>query len=167
MGGIRTRFAAAVVSMSLLFAIEASAAVPAVSSSGSSAAPGGASSSTSVVPRDNQRNCPGCHKYSHSAIKELSKITGVDARTLTEKYPQKTAWQIAKAMGKLDELKKAYLTDQKSFLDQLVSDGKITAGDRDKIYQDLSKRVEAIDGVHTVITGKPSYWPKMQARSES
>lgn len=94
----------------------------------------------------------------------LASLTGKDVETLTSQYPQKTAWQIAKQMGKLDELKKEFLAKHKSLLDKLAADGKITADDSAKMYADMEKRVAAIDGVNTVVLGRPGYRPQMKAK---
>jgi hypothetical protein len=95
-------------------------------------------------------------------MKQLSQITGISVNDLIAKYPQKTSWQIAYQLGKLDVLKSAVLADHKKMLDQLVKDGKITSADSTKIYADLQNRINAIDGKNTVILGKPSYMPKFK-----
>jgi hypothetical protein len=93
------------------------------------------------------------------ALKTLSGITGISVDDILNKYPQKTSWQIAKQLGKLDALKKGFLTNQKTFIDKLVSEGKITAADGTKVYADLQKRVAAIDGTSIVTLGRPGFKP--------
>jgi hypothetical protein len=96
-------------------------------------------------------------------MKQLSQITGISADDLHTKYPQKTSWQIAFTLGKLDALKIAVLANHKKMLDQFVKDGKLTSDDSAKMYADLQKRVSAIDGKNTVILGRPAYMPKSKS----
>lgn len=103
-----------------------------------------------------------CMKGSHGSMKQLSQITGISIEDLHKKYPQKTSWQIALQLGKLDALKSAVLAEHKKMLDTLVKNGKITSADSTKMYADLQKRINAIDGKNTVILGKPTYMPKFK-----
>jgi hypothetical protein len=96
------------------------------------------------------------------AYKVLSEISGISMGDLMERYPQKTAWQVAKQIGKLDPLKKAFLEKQKIFINRLIAEGKINTDDAAKIYADLQKRVAKIDGVGTVTLGKPGYRPQIK-----
>lgn len=104
-----------------------------------------------------QETAPGGHRHPHgfNAMSDLSKLTGMSEQQLMEKYPQKTAWQIAKSLGKLDELKKSFLETKRAELNELIKEGKLTADQAAKIYTELNKRVAAIDGVNTVIVGRP------------
>lgn len=103
-----------------------------------------------------------CHKHFGHAKSILAEITGKSVEELDKQYPQQTAWQIAKSMGKLSELKTAYLAKHKVFIDKLVADKKISAQDGAKMYADLQKRVNAIDGINIVIPGKPEFAPEKQ-----
>ena len=154
------RFAAAAVSAALIAAMGVSAAPAA-----SAASAGSASSGASAPASPGEHKCDGPHGRfgGHGAMRELAKLTGTEPAALAAKYPQKTAWQIAKQLGKMDELKKAVLASGKTRLDQLVSEGKVTAAERDRMFEDLSRRVAAIDGVNTVILGRPSYRPEKKA----
>ena len=100
--------------------------------------------------------------HAGGAMNILASITGMSVQDLTAKYPQKTAWQIAQSLGKLDELKTKFLSTQKTFIDKLVSEGKLTAADGGKVYADLQKRVANIDGKNTVILGRPGYRPEFK-----
>lgn len=104
-----------------------------------------------------------CHKEHHHhgfcEMELLSKISGKSVEEIESQYPQKTVWQIAKAMGKLDELKKSFLSEAREKIDKLVSEKKISSEDGEKIYADIEKRVSAIDGVNTVILGRPNFKP--------
>jgi hypothetical protein len=97
------------------------------------------------------------HMHGGHTMALLSEITGKSVSQITSQYPQQTAWQIAKSMGKLDDLKKAYLARAKVMIDRLVDDKKISADDGAKMYADLQKRVSAIDGINIVIPGKPGF----------
>lgn len=99
-------------------------------------------------------------------MKQLSELTGISVDDLRSKYPQKTSWQIALQLGKLDALKSAVLANHKKMLDQLVKDGKLTTDESKKMYADLQKRVSAIDGKNTVILGRPAYMPKSKGFGE-
>lgn len=144
------RISFAAVTLALLMTLSVSAATAPSASSGSSSA-----TSSQNAPQ-HKPHCGG----DFGAMKALSKITGTSVEDLTAKYPQKTSWQIAKKLGKLDALKKEYLAEKKAFLDKLTADGKMTADKAAKIYQELQKRVAAIDGVNTVILGRPSMRPE-------
>ncbi len=115
--------------------------------------------STSAVHRQVFGHCHGGH-----TMMLLSEITGKSVAQITSQYPQQTPWQIAKTMGKLDNLKKAYLARNKVMIDSLIEDKKISADDGAKMYADLQKRVSAIDGVNIVIPGKPGFKPQFQQR---
>lgn len=130
----------------------------AAAAAGSPSAASGASSSASSPAE--HRNHPGHGEL--AAMNILATLTGTDAKTLAERYPQKTAWQIARQLGKLDALKQEFLSQHKQLLDKLVSEGKITKEDNAKMYADLQKRVAAIDGNSTVILGRPGYRPQRQ-----
>ena len=124
-------------------------------------------SSASSVPQSGTSSSDRCHHRpggEYGAMNILASLTGKDVKTLASQYPQKTAWQIAKKVGKLDDLKKEFLAKHKSLLDKLAADGKITADDSAKMYADLQKRVAAIDGVNTVVLGRPGYRPQRQAQ---
>jgi hypothetical protein len=151
------RICAAAVMVAMLMSLGVSAA-----SAGSSSAPSSGASSSA-----GQSDPHNGHGYHHGgdfgALKSLSDLTGIKVPDLLDKYPQKTAWQIAKQLGKLDDLKKVFLAEQKTFLDKLVADGKVTADEGSKIYADLQKRVAAVDGTGTVTLGKPGYRPQHKA----
>jgi hypothetical protein len=102
------------------------------------------------------------HMHGGHTMGLLSEITGKSVSQITSQYPQQTAWQIAKSMGKLDNLKKAYLARAKVKIDSLIDNKKISANDGAKMYADLQKRVSAIDGVNIVIPGKPGFKAEMQ-----
>jgi hypothetical protein len=104
------------------------------------------------------------HGGDYGALTVLSKLTGISADELMSKYPQKTSWQIAKQLNKLDALKTGFLTAQKEFLTKLVTEGRITQEDSAKIFTDMQKRVAAIDGVNTVTLGRPGYMPHKKAQ---
>jgi hypothetical protein len=109
---------------------------------------------------------PRCHMRGHhdfGGMKLLSEISGKSVAEIESIYPQKTSWQAAKAMGKLDVLKKSYLTRARMSIDKLVQDKKVSAQDGTKMYADIEKRVAAIDGVDIVITGKPNFKPQFQS----
>lgn len=150
---ISKRLAVPAAAMALVTALS----VPAAAASASSA---------SSVPQSGTSSSARCHHHGggSGAMTILASLTGKDVETLTSQYPQKTAWQIAKQMGKLDELKKEFLAKHKSLLDKLAADGKITADDSAKMYADMQKRVAAIDGVNTVVLGRPGYRPQMKAK---
>jgi hypothetical protein len=120
-------------------------------------------SSTNSATHGNKdgAKCKGL-RAGHNGMKQLSQLTGISIDDLHTKYPQKTSWQIALQLGKLDSLKSAVLADHKKMLEQLVKDGIITSVDSTKMFADLQKRVIAIDGKNTVILGKPSYMPKFK-----
>jgi hypothetical protein len=119
------------------------------------------SSATSSAPQD--KHTRGAHfGGDFVAYKALSELTGINVKDLSTKYPQKTAWQIAKTLNKLDDLKKIFLSTAKTTLDKLVAEGKISADDSSKIYADMQKRVAAIDGVNTVILGRPGFKPQLK-----
>ena len=99
-----------------------------------------------------------CHSGSMSA---LSSLTGMTQQELMQKYPQKTPWQIAYKLGKLEDLKKAVFAQHKDFIGMLVENKKISASDAQKMLADLQKRLAAIDGRETVILGKPGFVPKL------
>lgn len=145
------------VTLALIMTIGVSAA--SAGNGGSSAASAGSAPSSSYDCRNS------CHGGTHfggdfGALKTLSDITGISREELLTKYPQQTPWQIAKQLGKLDAMKKGFLEHQKTFLNRLVSEGRITADDQAKIYADLQKRVSAIDGTKTVTLGRPGYRPE-------
>ena len=106
----------------------------------------------------------GCHRGGHGCTMSiLSEISGKSVEEISKLYPQKTAWQVAKSMGKLDDLKKAYLSHARVCIDRLVYDKKISTDGGTKMYADIQKRVAAIDGVNTVITGRPNYKPQFSS----
>lgn len=156
-----TRIAAAVLSAAMIATLSvasapaaaAASAGTASSSAGSAPAPGGGHKGRG------HRGCMG----EHMAMRALAQLTGTEPHALAEKYPQKTAWQIAKQMGKLDALKKAVLAAGKEGLDRMVSEGRLTAAERDRMFEDLGRRVAAIDGVNTVVLGRPAYRPEKKA----
>lgn len=95
---------------------------------------------------------PHCQRHGDfSALELLAEITGTDKKVLAEKYPQKTPWQIAKSLNKLDELKSAYIEKHKACIDSLVNDKKLTSEYGAQILAEIKKRVAAIDGINTVI----------------
>ena len=103
-----------------------------------------------------------CH-HAHcgcSPMGLLAKISGKSIEELERSYPQQTAWQVAKAMGKLNTLKAAYLTQARTGIDRIISDKRIIAQDGKKLYADLQKRVAAIDGVNIVIVGRTNFKPE-------
>lgn len=89
----------------------------------------------------------------------LAEISGKSVAELNSRYPQKTAWQMAKTMGMLDALKKSYLARGKVMIEGMVESKSISEADGAKMLADLSRRVAAIDGVNTVIVGKPGFMP--------
>lgn len=101
-----------------------------------------------------------CHRHFGHTKSILAEITGKSVDELERLYPQKTAWQMAKSMGKLENLKTAYLAKHKIFIDKLVADKRISTEDGAKMYADLQKRVNAIDGANVVIPGKPEFMPE-------
>lgn len=140
-------------------AIVAALSVPAAAASASAAVSAPQSGTSSSAGKQGPH-----HGRESGAMDILASLTGKDVKALAEQYPQKTAWQIARQMGKLDEFKQAFLAKHKTLLDKLAADGKITADDSAKMYADLQKRVAAIDGVNTVILGRPGYRPQRQAK---
>lgn len=124
------------------------------------AVPVGAAGSEAPQDKTSCTDHEHCHKHFGHAKSILADITGKSVQELDKQYPQKTAWQIAKSMGKLDQLKTAYIAKHKAFIDKLVADKKITADDGTKMYTDLQKRVDAIDGVNIVIPGSPQFVPE-------
>ena len=104
--------------------------------------------------------CMGEHEF--GAMSLLSEISGKSVTEIQGTYPQKTAWQAAKAMGKLDDLKTAYLSRARVMIDRLVEDRGISTQDGARMYADIQKRVAAIDGVNTVITGRPNFKPQFK-----
>ena len=146
----------------LLLAMLATIGVSAASA-GASTAAGGAPSAASG--QSDPRGAHGFHRGGdRGALRALSQMTGISENDLLAKYPQKTAWQIAKQLGKLDDLKKNFLSAQKSALDKLVAAGRMTADVEQKIYADLQKRVAAIDGTNTVTLGRPGYRPQKSGK---
>lgn len=138
-------------------------AVSAAATSVSAAAASAASSSAASSPAKDGQSHPGHrHGGESGAMKILAGLTGTDAKALEEKYPQQTAWQIARKLGKLDALKQEFLSQHKQMFDKLAAAGKITADDSAKMYTDLQKRVAAIDGSETVVLGRPGYRPQRQ-----
>lgn len=123
--------------------------------------------SSSAPSSSMQNECPKMHPGfgHHMAMDELSRITGISMEDLHDKYPQKTPWQIAKSMGKLEELKSAFLTQNKELLGKMEQEGKLTAEESKKVYEDLQTRVAAIDGTNVVILGAPKYKPEMKNQS--
>lgn len=97
-----------------------------------------------------------------SAMELLSELSGKSVADIAALYPQKTAWQAAKSMGRLDDLKKSYLARARVFIDKLIDDKAVSAQDGAKMFSDVQKRVGAIDGVNIVITGKPGFKPQFQ-----
>lgn len=153
----RLAIPAAVLAVSTALGVPAAAATPGASGGA------GASSSSSASSQAEPRGHKGHHHGSEfAAMGILAKLAGTDAKTLAERYPQKTAWQIARELGKLDALKQEFLAQHKQMLDKLTSEKKITAEDSAKMYADLQKRVAAIDGEKTVILGRPGYRPSHQ-----
>lgn len=153
------QISSALTAAAMLAAVTVTAApVSAASAASGSSAPQSASSGMPA------HRGPGCHAgCCGSEFRALAKVSGISAQDLMTKYPQKTAWQIAKQLGKLDDLKKEYLSMKKTVLDGLVADGRITAEDGAAIYTDLQKRVAAIDGVNTVILGRPGFMMQKKA----
>lgn len=152
---------AAAATLALIMTIGVSAASAGASGSSTASSAGSAASSSS----DTRNGCHGggahfCGDF--GALKILSDITGISREELFSKYPQQTPWQIAKQLGKLDALKQGFLENQKTLLNRLVSEGRITADDQAKIYADLQKRVSAIDGTKTVTLGRPGYRPEQK-----
>ena len=131
---------------------------------------GAASSATSNPQSNSSTSSVAQDKHTHGAhfggdfvaYKVLSELTGISVKDLSTKYPQKTAWQIAKTLNKLDDLKKNFLIAQKTTLDKFLAESKISADDNSKIYADMQKRVAAIDGVNTVILGRPGFKPQLK-----
>lgn len=128
---------------------------------------GASAATSSFKPHE---NCPSCQsekfKGSHAlllklrfghSMNALSRITGKAESELIRQYPQKTSWQIAFELGKLDQLKKAVLEEHKQGLDKAVADKKITEEESKKIYADLQKRIALIDGKNIVILGRPGF----------
>jgi hypothetical protein len=103
-----------------------------------------------------------CHhgQYKCYEMNLLSKISGKSVEELVRSYPQKTVWQAAKELGKLEELKTAYLAHAHTGIDRLVLEKRISAQDGQRFYVDLQKRVGAIDGVNIVIVGRPGFIPE-------
>jgi hypothetical protein len=155
----KKRFAIVFVSICLMFTtcVSVSAATAGTAPNGTVSAPQG------NAPQD---KCKGM-RGTHSGMQQLSQITGISVEDLHTKYPQKTSWQIAFQLGKLDALKSAVLADHKTMLDKWVTDGKITGEESTKMYADLQKRVNAIDGKNTVILGRPSYMPKFKGEENN
>jgi hypothetical protein len=113
-------------------------------------------------------SCSDYQKKEHRhniSMQLLSKITGKSVEELETQYPQKTAFQIAKSLGKLDELKKSYLDNAKSAIDGLVENKKISKEDGAAMYKDIEKRINAIDGVNIVVPGRPSFRPNLNSKS--
>lgn len=119
-----------------------------------------ASASSPSVSSEDRQWRPDHHNQCGSLC-TLSKITGMSVEDLVKKYPQQTAWQIAYKLGKLDELKKAFLAEKKIAFDDMAGRGIITKEDSRKMYEDLEKRLAAVDGKNTVILGRPGYRPKI------
>lgn len=148
----RLAIPAAVLAVATALGVPAAAAAPGASS--------GAGASSSASSQAEPRGHEGHHHGGEfAAMGILAKLAGTDAKTLAERYPQKTAWQLARELGKLDALKQEFLTQHKQTLDKLAAAGKITADDSAKMYADLQKRVAAIDGDKTVVLGRPGYRP--------
>lgn len=123
------------------------------------------SASASSGPQENGNKPGDGHRVfggDFGALKALSEVAGTSVDDLITNYPQKTAWQIGKELGKLDEMKQRYLENQKQLFDKMVSEGRITSDDAAKMYADLETRVAAIDGVNTVTLGRPSYIPEQK-----
>lgn len=109
-----------------------------------------------------QGRCHGHHGHMAGGFAELAGLTGMTQQELMQKYPQKTAWQIAAQLGKLDALKAAVRSSHKAMFDKMVTEGVITAADRDKMMADLDKRLAPIDGKNIVILGRPGYRPEFK-----
>lgn len=124
------------------------------------AVPAGAAQAQTAQDKSSTCEHEHCHRHFGHAKSILAEITGKSVEELDRQYPQKTAWQMAKSMGKLDQLKTAFLAKHKIFIDKLVTDKKISAEDGAKMYADLQKRVNLIDGVNVVIPGKPEFMPE-------
>lgn len=107
------------------------------------------------------------HERESISLKLLAKLTSKTVDELETQYPQQTAWQIAKTLGKLDDLKKAYLENSKKSIDGLVEDKKIEKDVGDQMYADIEKRINAIDGVTIVVPGRPSYRPYFNDKNSS
>lgn len=150
---INKKFAASIVAASLMMG---AVAVPAVGAANL----GDKIFVSKTAPISEQKTDKPMHRNISMSL--LAEITGKSAGNLEAQYPQKTAWQIAKSLGKLDDLKKAYLEHTKKAIDGLVADKKVSKEDGDKMYADVEKRVSAIDGVNIVIPGKPNFNPKLE-----
>jgi hypothetical protein len=94
-------------------------------------------------PGPGPRGGPGRHL--DAAAKALG-LTTADLRKQLE--AGKSLADVAKAQGKsADDVKKALLDDEKAELDQAVTDGKLTAAQRDKILKNLDARIDRmVDG---------------------
>lgn len=145
----------------------ATAAAFALTIGASAAALPSSSSSPQAVPGQNERysghtwHFKNCHCGGMSA---LSSITGMTQQELAQKYPQKTSWQIAFKLGKLDDLKRAVLAQHKDFIERLVAEKRISSSDAAKMIADLQKRLAAIDGKETVILGRPGFMPQINMK---
>ncbi len=106
-------------------------------------------------------HCP-VGRHGLCAMQMLAELSGKSVKEISGQYPQRTAWQAAKEMGKLDDLKKAYLSRARVLISGLVDDKRISSQDGDKMYADITKRVTAIDGVNIVIPGKPNFKAQFQ-----
>ena len=152
------KLSAAVAAMALIATLGAASVGAQSAASSSSSQSGSSSSQPQANPGHGGRRVFAGGDF--GAFKALSTVTGMSVDDLMTKYPQKTSWQIAKQLGKLDEMKKTFLNNQKTFLDKLVAEGKISSDDSSKMYADLQKRVASIDGVNTVTLGRPGYRPQ-------
>lgn len=147
---MRNKKGFAIISVMLCLIFAACVSVAAAAATGTAVS----KSSPSAKQHNNDgAKCRGM-KGGYGGMKQLSELTGISVGDLHAKYPQKTSWQIASQLGKLDALKIAVLANLKKMFEQLVKDGKITNDDSAKMYADLQKRVSAIDGKNTVILGK-------------
>lgn len=146
-------FAASAMAAAVLLTAGAAAETTLDASSGGSA-PSASSGAASSRPAQ-----AGQHFFCSDAqaMKILSDITKISRKDLAAKYPQQTAWQIAKTTNKLSDLKKQFLAQQRTALDRMVTNGQISSADDMRIYADVLKRVEAIDGVKTVTVGRPMF----------
>lgn len=150
---INKKFAASIVAASLMMGVAAAPAVGAANL-------GDKMFVSKTAPVDIEKKERPMHRNISMSL--LANLTGKSASNLEAQYPQKTAWQIAKSLGKLDELKKTYLEHTKKAIDGLVENKKVSKEDGDKMYADVEKRVSAIDGVNIVIPGRPSFNPKLE-----
>ncbi|HCC00890.1 MAG TPA: hypothetical protein DEP42_06730, partial [Ruminococcaceae bacterium] len=119
-------------------------------SSTNSSASGNASSSSSE-----HTGAPGHHVVGgdYLALILLADLSKQSVKDLHSKYPQQTAWQIAKKTNVLDQLKHAYLEKQQQRIRTMQTDGRLSQEDGSRIYQELAQNVSKIDGEKVVTVG--------------